>query len=318
MNADEIWGRFQTLRTWSSKGLRAPHKPLLALWAIGRCLRGEPRMVPFALVDRELAQLLDAFGPRRTAVHTEFPFWRMRNDRVWEIDRPILVSCTASGDAHRSSLAGQNIHGGLLVEDYQALRAVPDLAWQIAESLLDAHFPDTYHDDILKATGFDASGYGSSNDSKSAYELGDERARYEMGFETARRRKRDPAFRAAVLAAYGGQCAVCKFDVRMFYHPVAVEAAHIHWHKASGPGDVQNGLALCSLHHRLFDRGAFTLSSSDLRISVAEEASGHGFDESLGRFDGQRPSILPQYERLWPAAKFLRWHHSEVFRARRN
>ena len=272
-------------------------------------------MAPFTLVDPQLSRLLDAFGPRRRVVHTEFPFWRMRNDDVWEIDRPKLVSCTTKGDAHRSSLTGRNIHGGLLEEDYNTLRNQPDLAWRIAESLLDAHFPDTYHDDILAATGFDAPAYGSSDKNKNAGEIRDEMAHSVAEFETARRRKRDSAFRAAVLAAYGGQCAVCKFNVRMSCRPIAVEAAHIHWHTASGPDNVKNGLALCSLHHRLFDRGAFTLSMHDLRISVAEEASGHGFDESLGRFEGQRPIVLPQYEGHWPAAKFLRWHHRDVFRA---
>jgi hypothetical protein len=30
---------------WKRGGERAPHKPLLALYAIGRALRGEPRMM---------------------------------------------------------------------------------------------------------------------------------------------------------------------------------------------------------------------------------------------------------------------------------
>ena len=39
--------RFASLRIWTRDGIRAPHKPLLALWAISRCLRGRPRMSPF-------------------------------------------------------------------------------------------------------------------------------------------------------------------------------------------------------------------------------------------------------------------------------
>ena len=37
---------------------------------------------------------------------------------------------------------------------------------------------------------------------------------------------------------------------------VGLEAAHIRWHQFSGPDINENGLALCSIHHRLFERGA--------------------------------------------------------------
>jgi hypothetical protein len=46
-------------------GERAPHKPLLALCAIGHVLRGEPRTVPYAQVDRDLGKLLMSLVPAR-------------------------------------------------------------------------------------------------------------------------------------------------------------------------------------------------------------------------------------------------------------
>ena len=33
--------RFNDITVWKKGGLRAPHKLLLALYALGRCLRGE-------------------------------------------------------------------------------------------------------------------------------------------------------------------------------------------------------------------------------------------------------------------------------------
>ena len=56
--------------------------------------------------------------------------------------------------------------------------------------------------------------------------------------------------------------------------PVALEAAHIKWRQAGGPDLEVNGLALCSLHHKLFDRGAFTLSNQ-LVILVSDDAHGY-------------------------------------------
>ena len=65
MNAEELKGRFKHLTVWKRGGERAPHKPLLALYAIGRAQRGEPRVVEYAKVDEDLGKLLVEFGPRR-------------------------------------------------------------------------------------------------------------------------------------------------------------------------------------------------------------------------------------------------------------
>lgn len=254
--------------------------------------------------------------PVRKSTHTEYRFWRMGKDGIWEIDRPEEVTTNPrSGDAHVSSLVDRDIHGGLLEEDHAALSRNPRLAFRIAESIIDAHFPESYREDILQATGVDMAIDGfARSEPEAGPQAGEERAAYELEFESVRRLKRDPWFRPAVLDAYREKCAVCAFDVRLAGKSTAVEAAHIHWHADAGPARVRNGLALCTLHHRLFDRGAFTLSSDDLTISVASEAVGRGFDEVLGRFKGSPPRVLPREDRDLPAPRYLRWHQSEVFR----
>ena len=272
-------------------------------------------MVPYSLVDRDLAPLLDRFGPRRRSPRTQYPFWRMRNDEIWEIDRPEKVTTTRSGDAHVKSLRDNNVHGGLLEGDYEALSRNPRLALRVAESIIDAHFPESYREDILGATGIDmAIAQVAGSQLADRGQVGEERAAYELEFESVRRLKRDPSFRPAVLHAYRGKCAVCAFDVRLGGKSSAVEAAHIHWHADAGPARVRNGLALCTLHHRLFDRGAFTLSADDLTIFVAQDAEGTGFDEVLGQFQGTLPRVLPQSDFHLPEPRYLRWHHCEVFR----
>ena len=58
----------------------------------------------------------------------------------------------------------------------------------------------------------------------------------EIQFEQTLRRRRDPAFRERVLMAYQYRCAVCGYDLRLGTQQVALEAAHIKWHQAGGPG----------------------------------------------------------------------------------
>ena len=120
-------------------------------------------------------------------------------------------------------------------------------------------------------------------------------------------------FRKNILRAYEYKCTVCGFDVKLETSPIALEASHIKWQKAGGPDKVVNGLALCAMHHKLFDRGAFTLSKR-LEILVSDEAHGtKGFKEWLMDFHTQKINF-PQRQSYYPEEEFIAWHVKEVFK----
>src|SRR5262249_15556644 len=126
-------------------------------------------------------------------------------------------------------------------------------------------------------------------------------------------RKRDPQFRQKVLTAYEWRCAVCGFDVRLGSVSIALDAAHIKWHQAGGPAEESNGLALCVLHHKVFDLGAFTVNQEGVLL-VSDQANGQtGFHEVLLRYHGT-PVRPPQRPEWRPAPGHLRWHRKEVFK----
>lgn len=282
--------RFQTLQVWKRKDERTPHKPLLALWAIGRCLRGERRMAPFDLADRELTRLLRRFGPHRPAAQTQEPFWRMRKDGVWEIDPEERVPVRPGGRAYRNDLLAHNIHGGLREDDFAALRNDPRLAVELGRMLVAAHFPPTRHAEVLEATGI---GLGERSESPGGGP--------------------DAQFRRIVLEAYNGQCAVCAFALRAAGAPRVLDAVHIKWIQAGGPNSVRNGLSLCALHQRLFEGGVFTLTPR-LEVVVARTANDTGSEEWLNRFDRKYLRVLPRdHDR--PSPEFLTWHGREVFQS---
>lgn len=276
------------MKLWKRGGERAPHKPLLVLYAIGRLLQGEERLLPYADVDKELGSLLREYGPKRQNYQTQQPFWRLQNNGVWEIPEAYLVSQTSSGDARKSDLDVYEISGGFTKDIARFLQDDPELALRIAQGMLDAHFPSSIHEDILQAVDIELSSAG-------------------LGIG-----RRYSNFLADVLKAYAYRCAVCGFDVRLRHQPVALEAAHIKWQQAGGPDVETNGLALCVLHQRLFDRGAFSLSEQ-LKILVSDEANGsEGFQEWLMRFHGQRLKF-PQRLSYYPDEKYVSWHVKEVF-----
>ena len=297
LSLHQLRERFDSLRQWKINGQRAPHKPLLALWAIGRCLQGKPRLVRFNDAEQDLLFLLQEFGPYRKVYHPQYPFWRMRQDSIWEIPDQSLVNVTASNDAFTTQLRSENIAGGFPNSIYEAFQEEPKWALKIAEQLLESHFPDTRYQEIL-----DSVGISQPLESEKLEKL-----------EIVFRQRRNPKFRFRVLQAYQHRCAICGFSVRLHHRTLALEAAHIKWHHAGGPDKLPNGLALCSLHHKLFDSGAFTINSN-LKVIVAKIATGDGYLQWLGNFHSQNLQNLSPGMQSLPSPEHLNWHNCEVFR----
>ena len=91
LNADEIRRHFHGLQIWSRHGRRAPNKPLLVLWAIGRCMSGQERLATYERIDDELSRLMREFGRPGSGIRTHYPFWRLKNDGVWEVLSPTEI-----------------------------------------------------------------------------------------------------------------------------------------------------------------------------------------------------------------------------------
>lgn len=295
MNRKSIIQKFQKLNVWKRNEERAPHKPLLVLYAIGKLLHGEDKL-RYVEIEKDLRDLLREFGPWRSAYRPQDPFWRLRNDKdkVWEIPNEhkigeiIRSNGISTGDAKIEELRRYGV-GNFLKPIADQLEKRPKLAFEIAKNLLDAHFTPSYHDDLLQAVGI------------------------EFPTQVLYSHPRDPKFRENVLRAYEYKCAVCSFDVSFRNLPVALEAAHIKWHRANGPATESNGLALCSLHHKLFDRGVFRLSLQ-CDILVSDDARGHvGFQEWLMRYHGEKINF-PQRQSYYPDKEYIQWHAKWVFK----
>jgi putative restriction endonuclease len=293
MNRIDTLKRLTSVNVWASKGQRAPHKPLLVLLALARCQQGKPREVSYLEVEAALKPMLREFGPPRKNVHPEYPFWHLQSDRIWTVrDGAALTMRRGHNAPLLSDLKKQNPTAGLTAPLHDALRKDPTLIAEAAQSILAAHFVDSLHADILAAVGLDL---------EAALAV------------RALKAKRDPTFRERVLRAYERRCAVCGFDLRLGGVDVALEAAHIKWHQAGGPDEECNGLALCSLHHKLLDRGAFTVTV-ERRVVVSQDVAGNdGVKEHLLRYH-EAAVREPQSRQYRAKEEYLSWHGREVFR----
>lgn len=124
MQSDQIRKLFSQINVWKRGDERAPHKPLLLLYALAKCSRGESREIPYREVDQELRKLLIEFGPSRKSYHTEYPFWRLQNDGIWELQGATgLKTRQSNSDVKKSELLKSNAIGGFSEPIYNQLRA---------------------------------------------------------------------------------------------------------------------------------------------------------------------------------------------------
>lgn len=73
MNEQEIKAAFANIKVWKRREERAPHKPLLILYALGRVQRKEKRMFLYTEAKETLKQLIEDFGPPRLS-RPMYPF----------------------------------------------------------------------------------------------------------------------------------------------------------------------------------------------------------------------------------------------------
>ena len=89
--------RFDKLSIWKKGDQRAPHKPLLILYALGKWQAGQS-VLRYVDVEKDLTILLREFGPPRRSDHPEQPFWRLQNDGVWFVSAPAKIATKKRGD----------------------------------------------------------------------------------------------------------------------------------------------------------------------------------------------------------------------------
>ncbi len=300
MTRQRLLKALERLNVWKRGGDRAPHKPLLLLWALGRIRRGGGRLASYERdAEEPLKRLLTDFAPRRKVLHPENPFWHLQTDDLWEVDA--ALSLASGRSPTRGDLVRRNVSGGLPEPLYKLLQRDSELLRAAADVLLFGHFPESMHDAIREQVGLPRDTAGAVREGERSL---------------PRPPRRDPEFREAVLRAYERRCAVCDFDLRIADASFGLEAAHIMWHSHGGPDEVPNSLALCTFHHKAFDRGVIGLEpeSGEYRVLVSNELSGQSpaFREVLDlRHRSLRP---PQEEEFQPEGEYVDWHRRQVFR----
>lgn len=274
---------------WRKGDQCAPHKPLLILYVLSQYKKGHCRLFNYGdEIHEQLTQLLIEFGPKRRDYYPNMPFWRLRTDGFWTLEN--TENCKlrqGNTQPTKRELIENQVVGGFNEISYQTLQENPAMIDKLAQQIMTERFPESLQILLADRLGFDF---------------------------IALMKARDPRFRDRVLRAYHSQCAICGYDLRLDGALVGLEAAHIRWKQYGGPCEVDNGLALCSVHHSAFDKGAIGIDEH-LTIRISGGINRSPMVERLfWDRDGQK-LFLPRDKIFWPAEKFVEWHQTQVFKA---
>ncbi len=239
------------------------------------------------------------------------PFWHLQSDGLWTVS-------SLGGDAEADALARDRgfsstpsrrelldvgAVGELDPEFEAAVLADHGLIAEGARSLLNGNWPESLHAHICERVGLEFEALETPIAQARAAALSSDE------------RRRDPEFRVRVLRAYGyHQCAMCRYDGRLDTVSVGLEAAHVRWWAEGGPDQTDDGLFLCSMHHKLFDRGALGVAR-ERRIMVSAQfvALDRAAEMMVRSLDGKDlRSPRGDYDAI--AERNRRWYERRVFR----
>ena len=289
--ADYWVERVRSMRrfTHRDKDARTPYKPLLLLWLIGRLAAGQPVEVSFKDAEFDLKLLMHRYRLGRS-VRVAYPFVYLgQNRELWRVGDSKGDDVTRMPQATKESpvfLREEAV--GVLTPEFELALHDPQVRSVVVNALLHMEFPQTLHEEILDDVG--------------------------LGHLVAPvPSRRDPSFKSTVLLAYENRCSFCGFSGSLRDTLVGVDAAHVKMRSHSGPDRIDNGLALCALHHRLFDRGALGLNE-DRRILVSQHMMLREDESPVPVKDlAGAPMRPPQPGYDAPAVSFVKWHYRNLF-----
>ena len=294
MNLDDLQALNELLEQIRSMKVHAPghlraalKKPLLLLLLVSRIEndRAEENRFHFDDIEKKLDMLIREHGGRPTDSGSKpeqpfshlrtSPFWVLKTQREYGSGKTALIS----------DLRRPESYGEFQPRVFRLLRSSSEARARVVDSILNEWWPETLHGDIREDLGLDR-------------------------LDSRRRPQRDRQFMIDVLENFRYSCAFCGFHAVLNGVATGIDAAHVHWHSLHGPDDVENGIALCKLHHWAFDKGILGIDD-EARICIA--------DAFVAQQSGGLPleSLVNQSLAVQPrkaiAKRFLDWHRNNVY-----
>jgi putative restriction endonuclease len=262
LNYSEEIAKIKVNRTGTVVSL---HKPLLLLLTIADVVNGHQNFFTFKDIESHLKELLSKYGLKNTkTLKPEYPFVYLGSSpKIWKcsIDRSSLnnPNSVTRGEALKAHAQFDNFFFQFLQNKDKAKEVV----WQ----LLNAYWPEAYHEDILRDIGIDGL------------------MQQHVQIESLKQR-RGRLFVEEVLDSYERQCAICSQSIRLGDSLIGIDACHVKPIQHLGDDHITNGIALCKIHHWALDRGAISISENR-ELLISPKLNGNKINEYFHEFSNK-------------------------------
>lgn len=262
----------------------ALNKPLMLLQAIGSICEGLPRLIAFDQIEKKHREALLLFGQKQKASPASYAFWRLQNDKIWEVNSdtaPLLRK--SNSDPTSAGLRKANATGGFKEALYKKFQGDPLYLNGEVDFLLREFFPSKLHSVIRSFFGI---------------EISDEKR-----------------FSQAVLEAYQFKCAILKQSFSVNSFPLGLCAAPIKRFRDGGSCGPENGICLTENLADLFLVGGFTVVAQGdrYRVLISPKLSFHSDRNAGTLLRGGEPLSVPSDREQRPDQDLLKWHKRHIF-----
>nr|WP_305908046.1 DUF4007 family protein [Methylomarinum sp. Ch1-1]MDP4520850.1 DUF4007 family protein [Methylomarinum sp. Ch1-1] len=152
----DILQKFENIRAYKEDGVTSIHKPVMLLIALSHCYKQHNRFIPFSQLDNEFRGFFFKFNLEGRYQNSHYPFGKLENDDIWEVEDSKNLSRTSVGHLHKKELFEKNISGGFAVDVYNELKLDNNKILKIIDYLLHEYISLNLHNHIkeyLKVTG---------------------------------------------------------------------------------------------------------------------------------------------------------------------
>jgi putative restriction endonuclease len=242
------------------------------------------------------------------------PFYHMTSEGFWYLVAvPGMEQALASGSKIKSFRQFHQIALGANVDEKLfTLLSISESRDALRRVLIEKYFTPDIRPEVVKIGRITSDSFEYSRELidrvKGRFTLKEAPALNEIYLTESR----SVGFRRVIVDAYKHTCSFCGIRVITPDGHTAVAAAHIVPWSHSHIDDPRNGIALCGLHHWVFDKGLVSVGT-DYQIKVSPVATSEENAASLLIALDGRAMRLPDAQLLWPAKSALRWHVDNIF-----
>lgn len=305
--------KFTHLKRATSKGEKAPHKPILLLSVLRLIETGLINDNRIYISPELVAAFKDYWQLLITGVNftTNFslPFYHLRSEGFWHLHtypgKEILL--TRSNSIKSFGHLKKAVWFASFDEAlFALLRNAQDRAI-LQQTLLQTYFPKAASSTIEKEGGL-------SNEIEKQI-LNEPAAIYRQQIAAADEEEvfiRSGIFKKLVPSVYNYTCCISGMQITSAYNIQMIDACHIVPFSLSHDDTIVNGIPLCPNLHRAFDRGLITINES-YKVVVSKSFSENESNYRIYPYEGAT-ILLPTQKRYYPSTENLAWHRQHIFK----